>query len=96
MCGVWSSGADHVFQLICTSLFPLISALCNFINLQDAHWYASFSEMLGAESLAKVLPGVETIEEGKKLRTASFIEFHFLYGDKVYPSRQKKVSCSGK
>ena len=64
--------------------------------MQDAHWYASFSEMLGAESLAKVLPGVETIEEGKKLRTASFIEFHFLYVDKVYPSRQKKVSCSGK
>jgi len=58
--------------------------------LQDVYRYASFTEILGTESLAKVLPGVETIEEGKKLRTAIFIEFHFLYGDKVYPSRQKK------
>uniref|UniRef100_A0A7N2MSZ8 ASCH domain-containing protein n=1 Tax=Quercus lobata TaxID=97700 RepID=A0A7N2MSZ8_QUELO len=37
---------------------------CVVFEVQDAHWYASFSEMLGAESLAKVLPGVETIEEG--------------------------------
>ncbi|KAL4632242.1 hypothetical protein ACB092_04G036500 [Castanea dentata] len=37
---------------------------CVVFEVQDAHRYASFSEMLGAESLAKVLPGVETIEEG--------------------------------
>ncbi|XP_050255763.1 uncharacterized protein LOC126701599 isoform X4 [Quercus robur] len=37
---------------------------CVVFEVQDTHWYASFSEMLGAESLAKVLPGVETIEEG--------------------------------
>jgi hypothetical protein len=42
----------------------LSSALCDLINLQYVHRYASFSDMLGAESLAKVLPGVETIEEG--------------------------------
>ncbi len=42
----------------------LSSALCDLINLQYVHQYASFSDMLGAESLAKVLPGVETIEEG--------------------------------
>ena len=42
----------------------LSSALCDLINLQYVHQYASFSDMLGAESLAKVLPDVETIEEG--------------------------------
>lgn len=37
---------------------------CSFIKLQDVHRYASFLEMLEAESLTKVLPGVQTIEEG--------------------------------
>ncbi|MBA0736610.1 hypothetical protein Gogos_010145, partial [Gossypium gossypioides] len=31
---------------------------------EDVHYYASFFEMLEAESLAKVLPGVKTIDEG--------------------------------
>uniref|UniRef100_A0A7N2QXN4 Uncharacterized protein n=1 Tax=Quercus lobata TaxID=97700 RepID=A0A7N2QXN4_QUELO len=32
---------------------------------KDVHQYNSFTEMLGPESLAKVLPGVETLEEGE-------------------------------
>ncbi|KAD6453379.1 hypothetical protein E3N88_08084 [Mikania micrantha] len=37
---------------------------CLLLEVQDVHWYASFSDMLAAEGLAKVLPGVETIKEG--------------------------------
>ncbi|KAM7461077.1 hypothetical protein LguiA_029198 [Lonicera macranthoides] len=37
---------------------------CLVLQVEDVHRYASFSEMLEAESLTKVLPGVETIEEG--------------------------------
>ncbi|XP_017975205.1 PREDICTED: uncharacterized protein LOC18602432 [Theobroma cacao] len=37
---------------------------CLVLEVQDVHRYASFFEMLEAESLAKVLPGVETIDEG--------------------------------
>ncbi|GFY92770.1 RNA-binding ASCH domain protein [Actinidia rufa] len=40
---------------------------CLVLQVQDVHRYASFSEMLGAESLTKVLPGVETIEEGVQI-----------------------------
>uniref|UniRef100_A0A2N9J3V0 ASCH domain-containing protein n=1 Tax=Fagus sylvatica TaxID=28930 RepID=A0A2N9J3V0_FAGSY len=38
------------------------------------HRYASFSDMLGAESLAKVLPGVETIEEGVQIYREFYTE----------------------
>jgi hypothetical protein len=34
------------------------------LEVQDVHRYTSFSEMLKVEGLAKVLPGVESIEEG--------------------------------
>ncbi|CAH9101411.1 unnamed protein product [Cuscuta europaea] len=37
---------------------------CLLLQVQDLHYYASFREMLEAEPLYKVLPGVETIEEG--------------------------------
>ncbi|KAI3703352.1 hypothetical protein L1987_73356 [Smallanthus sonchifolius] len=37
---------------------------CLLLQVQDVHWYASFSDMLAAEGVAKVLPGVETIQEG--------------------------------
>ncbi|CAH8386180.1 unnamed protein product [Eruca vesicaria subsp. sativa] len=37
---------------------------CLLLEVQDVCYYTSFSEMLRVESLAKVLPGVETIEEG--------------------------------
>ncbi|XVF37653.1 hypothetical protein REPUB_Repub20aG0028200 [Reevesia pubescens] len=37
---------------------------CLILEVQDVHRYSSFFEMLEAESLQKVLPGVETIDEG--------------------------------
>ncbi|KAJ4892805.1 RNA-binding ASCH domain protein [Raphanus sativus] len=37
---------------------------CLLLEVQDVCYYTSFSEMLRGEGLAKVLPGVETIEEG--------------------------------
>ncbi|KAL2529991.1 RNA-binding ASCH domain protein [Forsythia ovata] len=40
---------------------------CMMLQVQDIHQYASFHEMLEAESLAKVLPGVENIEEGVQI-----------------------------
>lgn len=38
-----------------------------YIKIQDVNWYPSFSDMLAAEGLAKVLTGVKTIKEGKSL-----------------------------
>ncbi|XP_010463786.1 PREDICTED: uncharacterized protein LOC104744426 isoform X2 [Camelina sativa] len=40
---------------------------CLLLEVQDVHHYTSFSEMLRLEGLAKVLPGVESIEEGVKV-----------------------------
>ncbi|XP_026661029.1 uncharacterized protein LOC103708581 isoform X2 [Phoenix dactylifera] len=40
---------------------------CLLFEVQDVRWYSSFSEMLQEETLAKVLPGVKTIEEGVKI-----------------------------
>ncbi|KAH7834114.1 hypothetical protein Vadar_012830 [Vaccinium darrowii] len=40
---------------------------CLVLQVQDVHRYASFLEMLEAESLTKVLPGVQTIEEGVQI-----------------------------
>ncbi|KAL7145526.1 hypothetical protein ABFS83_07G090100 [Erythranthe nasuta] len=37
---------------------------CLILEVQDVRYYASFHEMLEMESLAKVLPGVPSIEEG--------------------------------
>ncbi|KAI5652950.1 hypothetical protein M9H77_30137 [Catharanthus roseus] len=37
---------------------------CLLLQVQDVHRYASFLEMLQAESLQRVLPGVTTYEEG--------------------------------
>ncbi|XP_018491394.1 uncharacterized protein LOC130502717 isoform X1 [Raphanus sativus] len=37
---------------------------CLLLKVQDVCYYTSFSEMLRGEGLAKVLPGVESIEEG--------------------------------
>ncbi|OMO90288.1 hypothetical protein CCACVL1_07414 [Corchorus capsularis] len=37
---------------------------CLVLEVQDVHHYDSFFKMLEAESLAKVLPGVKTIDEG--------------------------------
>ncbi|GKE11633.1 putative RNA-binding ASCH domain protein, partial [Tanacetum coccineum] len=40
---------------------------CLLLQVQDVHPYASFSDMLAAEGLTKVLPGVETIKEGTQI-----------------------------
>ncbi|KAI3470331.1 hypothetical protein Pfo_026994 [Paulownia fortunei] len=40
---------------------------CLTLQVQDIRQYASFHEMLEAESLAKVLPGVSSIEEGVQI-----------------------------
>ncbi|KAG5530673.1 hypothetical protein RHGRI_025590 [Rhododendron griersonianum] len=40
---------------------------CLVLQVQDVRRYASFLEMLEAESLTKVLPGVQTIEEGVQI-----------------------------
>ncbi|XP_058094266.1 uncharacterized protein LOC131240181 isoform X9 [Magnolia sinica] len=40
---------------------------CLLLEVQNVKWYASFSEMMEAASLTRVLPGVETIEEGSTL-----------------------------
>ncbi|KAI3692691.1 hypothetical protein L6452_32512 [Arctium lappa] len=40
---------------------------CLLLQVQDVHRYASFSDMLAAEDLAKVLPGVKTVKEGTQI-----------------------------
>ncbi|XP_063939246.1 uncharacterized protein LOC108200036 isoform X3 [Daucus carota subsp. sativus] len=40
---------------------------CLVLQVQDVQKYASFSEMLEAESIEKVLPGVKTIKEGVQI-----------------------------
>ncbi|EXB23147.1 hypothetical protein L484_016164 [Morus notabilis] len=40
---------------------------CLLFEVQDVHWYASFSKMLEAEGLAEVLPGVKSIIEGVEI-----------------------------
>uniref|UniRef100_A0A2N9GKW2 ASCH domain-containing protein n=1 Tax=Fagus sylvatica TaxID=28930 RepID=A0A2N9GKW2_FAGSY len=71
----------YLYPLSSASLYPLVlvgGVSCPWVLLPKdeskglyfrkyVHRYASFSDMLGAESLAKVLPGVETIEEGTEL-----------------------------
>ncbi|XP_037496511.1 uncharacterized protein LOC110008869 [Jatropha curcas] len=47
---------------------------CLMLQVQDVHRYASFSEMLEAESLAKVLPGVKTIDEGVEVYRKFYAE----------------------
>ncbi|KAE8076563.1 hypothetical protein FH972_015203 [Carpinus fangiana] len=47
---------------------------CVVLEVQDVRRYASFSDMLGAETLANVLPGVETIEEGVQIYRKFYTE----------------------
>ncbi|XP_059654769.1 uncharacterized protein LOC132301528 isoform X3 [Cornus florida] len=47
---------------------------CFVLQVQDVIRYASFSEMLEAESLAKVLPGVKTTEEGVQIYRKFYTE----------------------
>ncbi|WCJ41289.1 RNA-binding ASCH domain protein [Euphorbia peplus] len=47
---------------------------CVVLEVKDVHRYPSFMEMLEAESLLKVLPGVKTIEEGVKIYRQFYTE----------------------
>ncbi|KAK8478322.1 hypothetical protein V6N13_055054 [Hibiscus sabdariffa] len=47
---------------------------CLVLEVQDVCHYASFFEMLEAETLAKVLPGVETIDEGVQVYRKFYTE----------------------
>ena len=42
------------------------------MDLQDVRSYSLFSDMMEAEGLSKVLPGVETIEQGSCLYFISY------------------------
>ncbi|KAJ7947475.1 RNA-binding ASCH domain protein [Quillaja saponaria] len=47
---------------------------CVLFEVQGIRHYTSFSDMLEAESLQKVLPGVETVEEGVKIYRRFYTE----------------------
>ncbi|KAI9193866.1 hypothetical protein LWI28_000857 [Acer negundo] len=47
---------------------------CMLLEVQCVRQYALFSEMLEAESLQKVLPGVQTIEEGVQIYRKFYVE----------------------
>ncbi|KAG1331280.1 hypothetical protein COCNU_02G012480 [Cocos nucifera] len=47
---------------------------CLLLEVQDVRRYSSFSEMLQVETLARVLPGVKTIEEGVKIYRKFYTE----------------------
>ncbi|XP_065866808.1 uncharacterized protein [Euphorbia lathyris] len=47
---------------------------CMVVEVKDVHRYPSFLEMLEAESLPEVLPGVKTIEEGVKIYRQFYTE----------------------
>lgn len=49
------------FQILICYLLMMRKSSCHF---QLVKWYASFLEMIEAEGLTHVLPGVKTIEEG--------------------------------
>ncbi|XVF65642.1 hypothetical protein PTKIN_Ptkin09bG0265500 [Pterospermum kingtungense] len=47
---------------------------CLVLEVQDVHRYPTFSEMLEAESLSQVLPGVKSIEEGVQIYRKFYTE----------------------
>ncbi|KAJ0093642.1 hypothetical protein Patl1_26488 [Pistacia atlantica] len=47
---------------------------CIMLEVQTVCHYASFSELLEAESPAKVLPGVKTVEEGMEIYRKFYVE----------------------
>ncbi|KAL5781165.1 hypothetical protein ACOSP7_006194 [Xanthoceras sorbifolium] len=47
---------------------------CMLLEVQCVRHYASFLEMLEAENLEKVLPGVQTIEEGVRIYRKFYVE----------------------
>uniref|UniRef100_A0A6N2NAI1 ASCH domain-containing protein n=1 Tax=Salix viminalis TaxID=40686 RepID=A0A6N2NAI1_SALVM len=59
------------------------------LKVEDVHRYASFSKMLQAESLEKVLPGVKTVEEGVEI-------YRKLYTDEKEMSNGVLAVCVSK
>uniref|UniRef100_A0A7N0U077 ASCH domain-containing protein n=1 Tax=Kalanchoe fedtschenkoi TaxID=63787 RepID=A0A7N0U077_KALFE len=47
---------------------------CVMLEVQGVHRYDSFSEMLGSEGLSRVLPGVQTVEEGVQVYRRFYTE----------------------
>ncbi|XP_048332695.2 uncharacterized protein LOC107422004 isoform X3 [Ziziphus jujuba] len=47
---------------------------CIVLQVQGVHWYPSFSNMLEAESLGKVLPGVKSVEDGVQIYRKFYTE----------------------
>uniref|UniRef100_A0A6N2MP99 ASCH domain-containing protein n=1 Tax=Salix viminalis TaxID=40686 RepID=A0A6N2MP99_SALVM len=45
------------------------------LKVEDVNRYASFSKMLQAESLEKVLPGVKTVEEASRKHTVFQVHY---------------------
>ncbi|EYU41083.1 hypothetical protein MIMGU_mgv1a017896mg, partial [Erythranthe guttata] len=70
---------------------------CLILEVQDVRHYASFHEMLKMESLAKVLPGVPSIEEGVQIYRNFYSEekerLNGLYV--IMASILSGLSCSG-
>ncbi|XP_021906811.1 uncharacterized protein LOC110821325 [Carica papaya] len=65
--------AGGVYNRIAPGTSILVNK-CVAFAVEDVHQYASFSEMLEAEGLAKVLPGVETVEEGVQVYRKFYTE----------------------
>lgn len=58
--------ATGKYNLLGSGTLLLINK-CTILKVQDIIHYTSFSEMLTAENLSKVLPGVQAIEEGVEI-----------------------------
>ncbi|XP_039010033.1 uncharacterized protein LOC120138685 isoform X2 [Hibiscus syriacus] len=61
------------YNRIASGAFILFNK-CLVLEVQAVHHYASFFEMLEAETLAKVLPGVKTIHEGVQVYRKFYTE----------------------
>ncbi|KAI6695970.1 hypothetical protein NL676_023680 [Syzygium grande] len=62
----------YIFSIVSGDL--ILFNKCLVLEVQDVHWYASFLEMLGAESLSKVLPGVNSVDEGVQVYRKFYAE----------------------
>ncbi|XP_023750024.1 uncharacterized protein LOC111898331 isoform X3 [Lactuca sativa] len=60
------AGGDYNRYIIESGSLVLFNK-CLLLQVHDVHCYGSFSDMLATEDLAKVLPGVETVEEGVEI-----------------------------
>ncbi|KAK4772754.1 hypothetical protein SAY86_014529 [Trapa natans] len=61
------------YNRIGTGAFLLVNK-CLVLEVKDIRTYSSFSEMLEAECLSKVLPGVNSVEEGVQIYRRFYTE----------------------